>query len=71
LDDVGGRALADAVSWRSTVVIIGACGVAAAVAIAILMPRFGAENAPHDVKAAEEQNHPPQRLGLHCCSPSV
>ena len=61
---LAGALLLTLVSWRSTVVIIGACGVAAAVAIAILMPRFGAENAPHDVKAAEGQNHPPQRLGF-------
>jgi FSR family fosmidomycin resistance protein-like MFS transporter len=61
---LAGALLLTLVSWRSTVVIIGACGIGAAVAIAMLMPRFGAESATHGVKAAEGQRHPPQRFGF-------
>ncbi len=61
---LAGALLLTLVSWRSTVVIIGACGVAAAVAIAALMPRMGAENATHGVQAVEGQTDPPQRFGF-------
>jgi len=61
---LAGALLLTLVSWRSTVVIIGACGVAAAVAIAALMPRMGAENASHGVQAVEGQTDPPQRFGF-------
>lgn len=61
---LAGALLLTLVSWRSTVVIIGACGVAAAVAIAALMPRMGAENATHGVPAVEGQTDPPQWFGF-------
>ena len=61
---LAGALLLTLVSWRSTVVIIGACGVAAAVAIAVLMPRMGAENVTRGVQAVEGQADPPQRFGF-------
>jgi FSR family fosmidomycin resistance protein-like MFS transporter len=61
---LAGALLLTLVSWRSTVVIIGACGIAAAVAIAMIMPRVVAESAAHGVEAAEAQRHPTQRYGF-------
>jgi MFS transporter, FSR family, fosmidomycin resistance protein len=61
---LAGALLLTLVSWRSTVVIIGACGVAAAVAIAALIPRMGAEDATHPLQAVEQDTHPPQRFGF-------
>jgi FSR family fosmidomycin resistance protein-like MFS transporter len=68
---LAGALLLTLVSWRSTVVIIGACGIGAAVAIAMLMPRFGAESATHGVKAGKGRDIHRSGSGLHCCSRSA
>jgi MFS family permease len=52
-------------SWRPTVGVFGALGIAGAIAIAMLMPRFArASHAGQGVEAAEQSPTAPQKFGF-------
>jgi MFS transporter, FSR family, fosmidomycin resistance protein len=61
---LAGALLLTLASWRSTVVVLGACGVAAAVAIAMLMPRMDAQSAAPGAEATEATAQSTQRYGF-------
>jgi predicted MFS family arabinose efflux permease len=54
-----------ALPWRQTITIIGGAGIAAALAILLLMPRSGTQHAEtHGTEAASHDTAPRQRFGF-------